>query len=228
MNHLQLQVSAGIFAVTWNSQGLLTRIDWYDNPPGSAAASSLSNSWSVLSRVGVPPVLCNLLVRFQSYFESGTPIGDIPWDQIDSGLWTDFQRNVYQAIAQIPHGETRTYAWVAKRVGQGLATRAVGQALRKNPLPILIPCHRVVSSGALGGFMGAVDPDEPEMRLKRWLIEVESSWLNPTFGFLGETLEFPRPLTGALDLEGFSSGNDLFDQSPQSSSESAVAPQAIR
>ncbi len=104
---------------------------------------------------------------------------------------------VYRAISQIPHGETRTYAWVAKRVGQGLATRAVGQALRKNPLPILIPCHRVVSSGTLGGFMGAVDPDEPEMRLKRWLIEVESSWLNPSFGFLGTSIEFPKQLRGA-------------------------------
>lgn|GEM_PF-372840 len=195
VNHLQLQVAAGIFAVTWNSKGLLTRIDWYDNPPKSAANSNTSNSWSVLSRVGIPSVLCELLIRFQSYFESGTPIGELPWEVIDTSQWTDFQMGVYRAIAQIPHGETRTYSWVAKRVGQGLATRAVGQALRKNPLPILIPCHRVVSSGTIGGFMGAVHPDDPEVRLKCWLIEVESSWLNPKFGFLGESIEFPKSLS---------------------------------
>jgi methylated-DNA-[protein]-cysteine S-methyltransferase len=68
----------------------------------------------------------------------------------------------------------------------------VGQALRNNPIPILIPCHRVVSTLSLGGFMGQRDPDVPELRLKRKLISLEEGYTNPTFSFL--------PLGGSLLL----------------------------
>lgn len=179
MNHLQFQVGIGTIAVTWNSQGLLTCIDWYDN-----CRSSNSSNWFALSKGEIPPVLGDLVDRLRGYFENGEPIGEVPWDAIDHRGWSDFQRQVYKALTQIPHGETRTYAWVAKRVGKIAAPRAVGQALRKNPLPVLIPCHRVVAANALGGFMGIVDPDQPELKLKQWLIEVETSYLNPPFSFI--------------------------------------------
>jgi len=66
---------------------------------------------------------------------------------------TSFERKVYQAVITIPFGETRTYAWVAKRVGRPGAVRAVGTALRKNPYPFIIPCHRVVkSNGDIGNY----------------------------------------------------------------------------
>lgn len=66
---------------------------------------------------------------------------------------TEFERKVYLAVSAIPYGETRTYKWVAERIGHPKAVRAVGQALKKNPLPFLVPCHRVVkSNGELGGY----------------------------------------------------------------------------
>lgn len=66
---------------------------------------------------------------------------------------SEFEKKVYLAVSSIPYGETRSYAWVAAQVGQPKAARAVGQALKRNPLPIMIPCHRVVkSSGDLGGY----------------------------------------------------------------------------
>jgi len=68
-------------------------------------------------------------------------------------LLTDFQKKVLRIVNQIPLGQVRTYKWVAKKLGKPKATRAVGQALKKNPYTIIIPCHRVVSSdGSLGGY----------------------------------------------------------------------------
>ena len=64
---------------------------------------------------------------------------------------TPFARRVYRAVLNIPLGKTRTYKWVAKRAGSGLAYRAVGSILKKNPFPLIIPCHRVVKSGKLIG-----------------------------------------------------------------------------
>lgn len=69
---------------------------------------------------------------------------------------TDFERKVLRWTMRIPCGQTRTYSWLARKVGKPRAARAVGNALRKNPLPIFIPCHRVVrSDGALGGYGGS-------------------------------------------------------------------------
>lgn len=176
VNHLQFQTSIGTIAVTWSSRGLLTRIDWFDTGPGQGR--------SALSRTEVPGVLGDLVDRLGRYFESGEPIRAVPWEVLDLEACSPFQRDVFRAISEIPHGETRTYAWVSRRVGRIAATRAVGQALRRNPLPILIPCHRVVSTNTLGGFMGITDPDQPEIRLKRGLIELENGYLNPVFAFL--------------------------------------------
>jgi len=70
---------------------------------------------------------------------------------------TDFQKRVYEATRLIPYGETRSYAWVALKAGSPKAFRAVGQALNKNPLAIVVPCHRVIGkNGALVGFGGGV------------------------------------------------------------------------
>ncbi len=71
---------------------------------------------------------------------------------------TDFQWKVLKATLEIPLGETRTYKWIADRIGSPKSFRAVGQALRKNPFPITIPCHRVIKTdGKLGGYAGKYD-----------------------------------------------------------------------
>jgi methylated-DNA-[protein]-cysteine S-methyltransferase len=70
---------------------------------------------------------------------------------------TPFQRSVWQAILSIPRGATISYAELARRAGRPGAARAVGQAVGSNPIPLLIPCHRVVASdGGLGGFGGGL------------------------------------------------------------------------
>ncbi len=66
---------------------------------------------------------------------------------------TPFQRKVYAATRRIPRGQTRSYQWVARAIGQPSAARAVGQALNKNSRTDLVPCHRVIASdGSLGGY----------------------------------------------------------------------------
>jgi methylated-DNA-[protein]-cysteine S-methyltransferase len=81
---------------------------------------------------------------------------------------TDFQRSVWFALADIPYGETISYAELAQWVGRPRAFRAVGQANGANPLAIILPCHRVIASGGgIGGYGGGLD-------LKRWLLAHEA------------------------------------------------------
>ncbi len=65
---------------------------------------------------------------------------------------TEFEQEVYKAAKTIPKGQVRTYGWVAKKIGRPGAARAVGNALNKNPFPVIVPCHRVVAGSGLGGF----------------------------------------------------------------------------
>lgn len=84
---------------------------------------------------------------------------------------TDFEWKVLKAASTIPLGETRSYQWVAKTIGSPRAVRAVGQALRKNPYPLIIPCHRVIKSdGSPGGYAGKMDGKK--MRLLEWEQEI--------------------------------------------------------
>jgi methylated-DNA-[protein]-cysteine S-methyltransferase len=87
----------------------------------------------------------------------------------DLTLATGFRLEVLGALAAIPYGATRTYAEVAGTVGRPAASRAVGTACARNPIPLVIPCHRVVrTGGALGGYAGGLD-------LKRRLLDLEAA-----------------------------------------------------
>lgn len=87
---------------------------------------------------------------------------------------TDFQRRCWAACRRIPRGETRTYAWLAAEAGSPGAARAAGQAMRRNPLPVVVPCHRVTGSGGwLGGYAGKAGRDDRAVALKRFLLSLE-------------------------------------------------------
>ena len=93
---------------------------------------------------------------------------------------TPFQRACWRAALRIPTGQTRTYAWLAARAGSPRAVRAAAQAMRRNPWPLAIPCHRVVGARDLGGYAGSRDPRDRRMMLKTWLLARESSGTGPT------------------------------------------------
>ena len=108
----------------------------------------------------------SLAERLQAYYD-GRPV-DFS-DELDLAAATDFQREVWLSTRRIPYGETRSYSWVAGQIGNPQARRAVGQALHRNPIAVIIPCHRVVGSdGGLGGFGGGA-------AMKKMLLELESA-----------------------------------------------------
>lgn len=81
---------------------------------------------------------------------------------------TPFEHAVWLTLREIPSGQTRTYKWLAEKIRRPLSYRAVGQALAKNPLPLILPCHRVIASdGSEGGFSAGIE-------IKRWLLRHES------------------------------------------------------
>jgi methylated-DNA-[protein]-cysteine S-methyltransferase len=80
---------------------------------------------------------------------------------------TEFQKKCWAALLRIPYGKTRSYADIAREVGSPRAFRAVGQANHNNPIPIIVPCHRVItSSGTLGGYGGGLDVKRKLLRLE--------------------------------------------------------------
>lgn len=110
------------------------------------------------------PALFALRDALLRYLSGLTTSPALTWE-LEGG--TPFQRDVWRALASIPRGETRTYAELARAVGRPRAVRAVGAANARNPLPIVLPCHRVIGSdGRLTGYAGGLP-------LKKHLLTLE-------------------------------------------------------
>jgi methylated-DNA-[protein]-cysteine S-methyltransferase len=102
----------------------------------------------------------------RDYFANGQTLINLPLDL----RGTDFQRRVWQALLQIPPGQTRSYGQLAQQLGS--SARAVGNACRANPCPIVVPCHRVLARNGLGGYAGETQEGE-QLQIKRWLLRHE-------------------------------------------------------
>ena len=115
------------------------------------------------------PILTETRRQLEEYFRGERRGFDVPLD-VDG---SPFQREVWNALGLIPYGATESYGRLAERVGRPGAARAVGGANGRNPVPIVVPCHRVIgSSGALTGYGG---PSEAGIAMKRWLIDHETA-----------------------------------------------------
>jgi len=105
----------------------------------------------------------NARTQLTEYFSGQRKDFDLPL-KLDG---TEFQVSVLEALLKIPYGETTSYGAVAKQIGRPKAVRAVGAANGRNPIPIIVPCHRVIgSSGDLTGFGGGLDTKEALLRLE--------------------------------------------------------------
>ena len=101
------------------------------------------------------PVLRRAVVQLEEYFAGTRTTFDLPLD-LQGG--TAFQRSVWQALLAIPAGGTTSYSMLSQRIGQPAAVRAVGAAVGRNPLSIIVPCHRVMgANGALTGYAGGLE-----------------------------------------------------------------------
>ena len=94
------------------------------------------------------------LREFEGYFETGRVRFRT---RLDLSAGSDFERAVWRALRRIPPGRVRTYGDIARDVGRPRAARAVGNACGRNPVVILVPCHRVVASNGIGGFGAGVE-----------------------------------------------------------------------
>ena len=100
------------------------------------------------------PLLREAEQAILAYLHHHQPVPSFP---LDLRAGTSFQRQVWQALRHIPFGQTRSYLQVAQSIGRPQSARPVGQACGKNPIPIFIPCHRVISAdGRLGGYSGGI------------------------------------------------------------------------
>lgn len=125
-----------------------------------------------LLMIGLPGVIADpspfgdLPHRLRRYFK-GEPISFA--DELDLASATAFRSAVWQATRFIPYGETKSYGWIARQIGRPRAFRAVGQALARNPFPIVVPCHRVLGKdGNLRGFGSGLE-------IRKRLLEMEAS-----------------------------------------------------
>ena len=140
----EIDTEAGPTFVAWNRRGV-SAVRWGLSPPA-----------------------------FERWYaaEHGRPLrwvdGRPDLKRFDLSSLTSFQRSVLQKTSEIPRGEVRTYAWVAREIGNPRAVRAVGSALANNPVPLFIPCHRVVRSDGVIGNYGMGGPRE-----KRRLLRLE-------------------------------------------------------
>jgi methylated-DNA-[protein]-cysteine S-methyltransferase len=127
----------------------------HSHPPKLAAGALNDPSLAVFEEA---------IKQLNQYFEEGRRQFDLPLAPIG----TVFQQSVWQRLREIPAGTTVSYGSIAHSLGQPTASRAVGAAVGRNPLSIIVPCHRVVgSTGKLTGFAGGTDR-------KRWLLELET------------------------------------------------------
>ncbi len=131
--------------------------------PGQILAADFSGARQVLS--GAPPVVDRLAEKLDRFLRGRTT--DFTLESLDLEVCTPFQRRVLPAEFKVPRGRVTTYGRLARRIGAPGAARAVGNALARNPFPLIIPCHRCVrEDGGLGGFRGGLD-------MKRALLEME-------------------------------------------------------
>jgi methylated-DNA-[protein]-cysteine S-methyltransferase len=109
------------------------------------------------------PLLVEARRQLQAYFDGRLSQFDLPLAPVGSA----YRRRVWAALCEIPPGQTRTYAQIARVAGG--AARSVGQANGANPIPVVIPCHRVVAAGGIGGYSAA-----DGLTTKRYLLQLEA------------------------------------------------------
>lgn len=155
----KLETPIGTLTLIANAHGL-TAVLWPEDPVGRVNVKARAENSQETH-----PVLELTSTQLTEYFAGHRREFDVPL----APRGTDFQKEVWRALAEIPFGETRSYGDIARRIRRPKAVRAVGGANGRNPISIIVPCHRVVgATGALTGFAGG-------LRIKEYLLRLEQS-----------------------------------------------------
>lgn len=149
MMHMYMSSPIGTLLLV-EEDGALTQLQFDGEPPADCKEET-------------NPLLLDARRQLEEYFAGKRRTFDLPLRP----KGTPFQKACYQALREIPYGQTRSYAEIAQCVGKPKACRAVGNANHNNPIGIIIPCHRVIGkSGALTGYGGGLDKKEFLLRLE--------------------------------------------------------------
>lgn len=157
------ETPVGRCGIAWSEAGLLGT--WLPE----ADPQRMARRFPGLDETAMPPAVAGIVERIAGHLGgAGTNYADVALDDDAVGAW---EMRVYRAAAAIPFGETRTYGALARELGRPDAAQAVGQALGRNPWPIVIPCHRILAAdGRTGGFSA---PGGARTKLR--LLEIEGA-----------------------------------------------------
>lgn len=174
-NSISMNREKAILTMTYHSpcgdlllgsyEGALCLCDWASKPK-RAVTDAMIRRLSGVGYIAVPSEVTRLAARqLDEYFAGCRRYFDVPLRMFG----TEFRRRVWQAIGEVPYGDTVSYGELAERVGDSRAVRAVAAAVGANPVSILVPCHRIVGrDGALVGYAGGLEA-------KRRLLELEGA-----------------------------------------------------
>ncbi len=137
---------------------------WYSSPVGTLLLAGDENGLQRIQFENAqhvdpnwqenPPFFAEVVQQLQQYFDKQRQHFDLKLNPVG----TDFQQSVWGCLQKIPYGQTQYYAQIAEALDSPKAARAIGMANNKNPIPIIIPCHRVIGkNGSLTGFAGGLD-----------------------------------------------------------------------
>jgi methylated-DNA-[protein]-cysteine S-methyltransferase len=159
-SHLDLKTRLGVLRLVANETSLVAVL-WENDAP-SRVRLPKSEEWSS------HPVLRETALQLQEYLAGKRTRFELPLEPAG----TPFQKKVWRALQTIGFGKTASYSEIARKVGSPRACRAVGAANRRNPISIVVPCHRVIGAGgALTGFAGGLET-------KAWLLKFEGDQKN--------------------------------------------------
>jgi methylated-DNA-[protein]-cysteine S-methyltransferase len=149
MRYCLFETALGTVGLAWSERGLI-RLQLPEST--RAATERRLRGWSTEMTEAEPAPQIRKAVAAVERYLAGKPVDFTPLTLDLAGVG-DFHRKLYEAARRVGWGETTTYGELAKRVGSPGAARAVGQAMGRNPIPLIIPCHRVLASGRkIGGF----------------------------------------------------------------------------
>ncbi len=157
----------------------MIRYRLFDTPAGPFALiqrdDELAATWvddALPADARIDPAMLPGLSKAVSAYFRGRPAS---FDDVPTPRGTAFHVRCWEACRSIPPGQTRTYGELAAMAGRPGAARAAGGAMRSNPLPVIVPCHRIVGARDLHGYGGSTDPDSRPLAIKRMLLELEGA-----------------------------------------------------
>ncbi|WP_242203414.1 methylated-DNA--[protein]-cysteine S-methyltransferase [Aestuariivivens insulae] len=165
-----IETPLGFTKIVGDEDGIteITVLNNLNSPEGGTNNLSFPRKWESEEKTTdiIPVLLEDCVIQLNEYFEGTRQQFNLKLNP----QGTDFQKQVWKALEQIPHGKTTTYLELSKQLGDVKAIRAVANANGKNPIWIVIPCHRVIGSdGSLTGYAGG-------LHRKQWLLDHESPY----------------------------------------------------